>query len=226
MADPKNAKLVGGVWLPEEEIHLVEMMLHNPRGRVFREGKATYQIHKIDACLARLPADRRRVCVDVGGHVGLRAMWLAPAFRELHSFEPTALHADLFRHNVPNDNVTLHEVALGDEPGFCDVKWFGESSGGTYIEPGVGNVEIRSLDSYELSDVDFVKIDVEGFELQVVEGARETLLRNRPMVCVEQKDREESNFGATPKGALTFLLGLGMRQRLEVQGDYILDWPG
>jgi FkbM family methyltransferase len=225
MVNPKNAKLVGGVWLPEEEMHLVEMMLHNPQGTVFREGKATYQIHKIDACLARLAPGRRRVCVDVGGHVGLWAMWLAPAFRELHAFEPTALHADLFRHNVRADNVTLHEVALGDAPGFCDVKQLGESSGDTYIQPGVGNIEIRTLDSYELSGVDFVKIDVEGFELQVAEGARETLLRNRPMVCVEQKDREESNFGATPKGALEFLLELGMRQRLEVQGDYILDWP-
>jgi FkbM family methyltransferase len=143
--------------------------------------------NKIDACLARLPAGRRRVCVDIGGHVGLWAMWLAPAFRELHSFEPTALHADLFRHNVPDTNVTLHEVALGDGPGVCNVHWFGKSSGGTYIEPGIGDIEIRSLDSYELSSVDFVKIDVEGYELQVVHGARETLLRNRPMYVLSRR---------------------------------------
>jgi FkbM family methyltransferase len=225
MTDPERAQLVGGIWLPEEETHLVEMMLHDPRASVFRDGKATYQIHKIDACLARLPPTRRRVCVDIGGHVGLWAMWLAPAFREVHAFEPAPRHAELFRHNVPNSNVTLHEVALGDGPGVCEVQWFGESSGSTFVRPGTGDVEVRSLDSYELNDVDFIKLDVEGFELQVVEGARATLLRNRPMVCVEQKDRETRNYGAPAKGALTFLLGLGMRQRLEIQGDYILDWP-
>ena len=225
MVDPLRAKLVGGVWLPEEETHFVEMMLHNPRGTVFREGKATYQIHKLDACVARLSPDRRRVCLDIGGHVGLWAMWLARAFREVHAFEPAARHADLFRHNVHDTNVELHELALGDRPGVCEVCWFGESSGDAFIRPGSGEVEVRVLDSYEFSEVDFIKIDVEGFERQVVEGGRETLLKNRPMVCIEQKDRESRNFGADPKGALTFLLNLGMHQKLEIHGDYILDWP-
>jgi FkbM family methyltransferase len=225
MVNPPRAKLVGGVWLPEEETHFVEMMLHNPRGTVFREGKATYQIHKLDACVARLPAGRRRVGLDIGGHVGLWAMWLARAFREVHAFEPATRHAALFRHNVPDSNVTLHELALGDKAGVCEVHWFGESSGDAFIRPGSGEVEIRVLDSYEFSDVDFIKIDVEGFELQFVEGGRETLLRNRPMVCIEQKDREARNFDADPKGALAFLLELGMRQKLEIHGDYILDWP-
>lgn len=225
MAGPLRAKLVGGVWLPEEETHFVEMMLHNPRGTVFREGKATYQIHKLDACVRRLSADRRRVCLDVGGHVGLWSMWLARAFRHVHAFEPAARHADLFRHNVAETNVTLHELALGAGPGVCEVHWFGESSGDAFIKPGSGEVEIRSLDSYEFSEVDFVKIDVEGFELQVVEGGRETLLSNRPMVCIEQKDRETRNFGAASKEALAFLSELGMREKLEIHGDYILDWP-
>ena len=225
MADPTRAKLVGGVWLPEEETHLVELMLNNPRGTVSRDGKATYQFHKIDACVTRLPRKRRRVCLDVGGHVVLWSMWLARAFREVYAFEPAARHADLFRHNVPDPNVTLHQVAIGDAPGICEVRWHGESSGDAFIQTGVGDVEVRTLDSFGITDVDFIKIDVEGFELQVVSGGSETLLKNRPMVCVEQKGREERNFGADPKGALDFLLNLGMRELVEIQGDYILDWP-
>jgi FkbM family methyltransferase len=225
MATPDRAKLIGGVWLPEEETHLVDIMLNNPRGTVLRDGKATYQFHKIDACVTRLPPTRRRVCIDVGGHVGLWSMWLARAFGQVHAFEPAARHADLFRHNVPDGNVTLHEVALGEEPGVCEVRWHGESSGDAFIEPGVGDVEVRTLDSFGFTKVDFIKIDVEGFELQVVAGGRETLMRNRPMVCVEQKGREARNFGADPKGALDFLLGLGMRELVEIHGDHILDWP-
>lgn len=223
--EPPRAKLVGGVWLPDEETHFVDMMPHNPRGTVFREGKATYQFHKIQTCVTRLGADRRRVCLDIGGHVGLWSMWLARAFRHVHAFEPAARHAELFRFNVPDPNVTLHELALGDQAGRCEVHWFGESSGDAFIRPGAGDVEVRVLDGFEFNEVDFVKIDVEGFELQVVMGGRETLLRNQPLICIEQKGREARNFGANQRGALEFLLDLGMRQIAEIQGDYILDWP-
>ena len=143
MQKPSRAKLVGGVWLPEDETHLVEMMLHNPRGTVFRDGKATYQIHKLDACLARLPRNSFAVCVDVGAHVGLWSMWLAKAFRKVHAFEPMGQHADLFQLNVSDENVVLHRMALGDKPGFCKVMSVGESSGDAFVKPGTGNVEIR-----------------------------------------------------------------------------------
>ena len=225
MNEPTRAKLVGGVWLPEEETHLVDMMLHNPRGTVIRGGKATYQIHKLDACLKQLSVERRRVCLDVGGHVGLWSMWLARAFCQVHAFEPLARHAELFRHNVPDSNVTLHEIAVGAEAGVCEVLSVGESSGDAFIKPNIGTTEIRALDSFAFTKVDFIKIDVEGFERQVVEGARETLLINHPIICVEQKDKDAQNFGAESKGALTYLLELGMEPRLEIHGDYILGWP-
>ena len=52
MQGSSRTKLVRDVWLPEDEASLVDMMLHNRQGTVFREGKATYQIHTLDVCLA------------------------------------------------------------------------------------------------------------------------------------------------------------------------------
>ena len=43
----------------------------------------------------------------------------------------------------------------------------------------------KRLDEYDFHDISFIKIDVEGFELEVVEGARETLRRERPTLLVE-----------------------------------------
>lgn len=225
MGIPKQAKLVGGIWLPDDEIHMVDMLLYDPAASVFREGKATYQIHKIDACLARLPETRRRVAVDVGAHVGLWSMWLAREFETVQAFEPSPRHTDLFQANVPDANVRLHRLALGAAAGRCDVNYVEGSSGGTHIRPGPGDFEIATLDSFALEKIDFIKIDVEGFEREVVMGARETILSCRPMICVEQKNRDVSNFGAEKKGALRLLHDLGMRQLVEIWGDYILDWP-
>ena len=227
-ATPEDAKLVGGVWLPSEETHLVEMMLHHPQVSVMREGKATYQIHKLDACLSLLPGSRRRTAVDVGAHVGLWSMWLAKAFGTLHAFEPYDRLAALFRLNVPDDNVTLHPVALGAGPGTCAIAPDAHSSGDTFVRPGEGDVPIHTLDSYGLNDVDFIKIDVEGLELAVAQGARETLLRCRPLVCVEQKGKDRTNFGDAPQirtqTALSYLVSIGMTPKYEVSGDFILDW--
>ena len=47
------------------------------------------------------------------------------------------------------------------------------------------SIEQRTLDSYQFTDVDIIKIDTEGYELQVLEGAVDTIKRNRPIVQIE-----------------------------------------
>ena len=46
-------------------------------------------------------------------------------------------------------------------------------------------VQTRTLDSFDLAECQFIKIDVEGHELEVLNGAKETLARCRPTVLVE-----------------------------------------
>jgi hypothetical protein len=46
-------------------------------------------------------------------------------------------------------------------------------------------VDIQSLDSFQLKNVDFIKVDVEGFEADVLEGAEETIKRCKPLILVE-----------------------------------------
>ena len=50
-------------------------------------------------------------------------------------------------------------------------------------------VELKKIDDYEFTDVDFIKIDVEGF--QVVLGAKNTLIKNKPIIIIEQKGHSE-----------------------------------
>lgn len=240
--DPAGARLVGGVWLPAGERHLVEMMRPGAKRHTLRGGKWTYQLHKLEAALGFLPADRRRVAVDVGAHVGLWSMWLVSAFEHLHAFEPVPLHAELFERNVVARNCTLHRMALGDRAGRVSLSVPPDQTGHAHIADGarahhqrggglgpeswahISGVPIGTLDGLGLDRVDFIKVDVEGYELAVLKGARETLLRCRPVLVVEQKDNDRSVYGGTRDEALAWLAALGARRLKVISGDYILGW--
>ena len=235
---PPHAKMVGGVWLPETEVHFVEGMTSGKRRREV-EGRLTYQYHKYEAALGYLPAGRRRVAVDIGAHVGLWSMWIARDFDTVHAFEPAPPHAEIFPWNVDMEHVRLHRCALGRADGTVDITVPERQTGGAYVETGSGNpgtryndgggykvyraLPRRTLDSFRLPLIDFIKIDVEGYELAVLEGARQTLLHCRPLIMVEQKGNEAA-YGEPRNAAVGYLQKLGMRDRKVIAGDHILTW--
>ncbi len=59
------------------------------------------------------------------------------------------------------------------------------------------SVPQKTLDSYNFTDVDIIKIDVEGYELQVLEGAVQTIANNRPIVQIECVETQPRAFGKT-----------------------------
>lgn len=229
-----------GIWLPDGEKHFPAWMTRN--GELV-DGKGTYQIKKLRAALEH--CKQLRVAVDVGGHVGLWAGHLAARFFYVHAFEPVAEFRECFKRNTAMDggyiqgigfehthttdekhHMHLYQVALGAAAGRVAMKIppldGGIDTGGTHVG-GDGDIEMRTLDSFDLQNVDFIKIDCEGYENHVLEGARETLLRCKPCVIVEQKPHKLGpNFGIKGTPAVDLLKSMGYTVRREISGDYIL----
>jgi FkbM family methyltransferase len=211
-----------GVWLPDGEKHFPEWMTRN--GEIV-DGRGTYQIKKIRAALSHCRSFR--TAVDVGGHVGLWSMRLVKTFQVVHAFEPMAVFRECFERNLAGEvnRVVLYPVALGRERGRVSMAYDPADSGGTHVDAAVagGDAEMLPLDEYDFSDVDLVKIDCEGFEHHVIAGARETLLRCRPCVIVEQKPHKLGpNFGIKGTPAVDALRQLGWIVQREIGGDYIM----
>jgi FkbM family methyltransferase len=242
---PYHEKVLG--WrMPEHEDHFVNWMLRNPKKRNVRkvDGRYTYQYHKYETALQFVPQNRRRVALDIGAHVGLWSWYMARDFEYLYSFEPAPPHIELYKYNMRDrDNWTLLEFGLADkEMSDVPLKTPEGESGNTHIDAGQphpgslyttsDDFEIFKIDIKRLDDIaedmidgqiDFIKIDVEGFELPVVQGAEKIITEHKPVMVIEQKG-VETIYGIQKDAAKAFLEGLGMRSAKVIAGDHIMVW--
>lgn len=226
-------KQSGGWWFTDEEAHFPDWLQKNG---IKMDGRLAYQGKKL---LASLEYCRSfGTAVDIGGHVGTFSFYLAQRFKAVHAFEPVAQFRECFMRNVatrrelpgmmsktefvPLPNVTLHPFALGAAPAMVGMHIVPADTGGTYVS-GAGDVEMRTLDSFDLQEVGYVKIDAEGFEDKIISGARETLLRCKPCVMVENKKHKLSaNFGIAGTPAVDLLKSMGYTLRREMSGDFMM----
>jgi FkbM family methyltransferase len=219
-----------GVWFPDGEKHFPDWM--NNAGEIV-DGCGTYQIKKYRAALQYMDYPKLRVAVDVGAHVGLWAMQMIKNFDIVHCFEPVAQFRECLKSNLPSGyslgdraDYLIHPYALGSAPRKVAMKIptlaGGLDTGGTHVI-GDGDIEMRTLDSFVFQDVDFLKIDAEGYEHHIIAGARETLLRCKPCVIVEQKQHiMQRNYGTAGTPAVDLLKEMGAEVRACLSGDYIL----
>ena len=208
-------------FLPDGEKHLPEWMA-NVNKRV--DGRLTYQYGKYEIALQHIK--KNRLAIDVGAHVGLLSYFMARDFEALVAFEPMREHAACWEKNMQDWPLAeLWPYALGDKEGTVSIACrTAGSSGDTGVTAQTGDIPMRPLDFFELTDVDFIKIDCEGYEEFILRGAAETLERCKPCVMVEQKGTMSKQYGCKQKSAVDFLEGMGAKLRAEISGDFILSW--
>jgi FkbM family methyltransferase len=140
-----------------------------------------------------LPSDA--VVVDGGAHIGVLTVLMASLAPdgEVHAFEPgPANFAYLVRNLAANcvTNATAQAVALYDRDGETTFHFVETYPAGSYVGDGPGpTVPTVRLDTWArgrgLERLDLLKLDVEGAELAVLDGASKTVRRLRPVVVVE-----------------------------------------
>ena len=134
-----------------------------------------------------------KTAVDIGTWWGPWSWWLARRAPRVEAFEPNGAICEELARVLP-PNVTLRNLALSDLRGRATL-WSPSTDFGTEGRSSLvpndrdgwvcQTVETVALDELGLTDVGFVKIDVEGFELTVLHGATGLLAQQRPNVLVE-----------------------------------------
>ncbi len=151
--------------------------------------------------LLAILTDRARNSLDVGAHKGVYSYFLARCSRHVYAFEPNPKNFVVLRRNLGR-RVTVAPLALSNRSGHAMLRvprrkgGFSNQGGSLshikvpddddYLET---RVQTARIDELKIPDIGFIKIDVEGFEAEVLEGAAQTLVRDRPVLLVEIEER-------------------------------------
>lgn len=165
-------------------------------------------------------SERRSVALDIGANIGTTATVMARNFQTVHAFEPAPDLFQALRRNLAKyPHAIAHQCALGSEYGSANLTLYTKHGQISHIQSDrtvptdyivVGPIKVRTVDSFNFPKVDFMKIDVEGYEAPVIQGAVETIKRCRPLILIEQEGNEETNFGLKRDQASEILRSLGM----------------
>lgn len=212
-------KNVMGWYWPDHEVHLIDWL--RKALPITLNGRLAYQGSKQLAAMEHCKSFN--TAIDIGAHIGLWSYNLAHRFEQVIAFEPVDEHRNCFLRNVTQPNVSLLPYALGDHDGLVGIVTTKGSSGDSKVGHGDGEVLLKRLDDITLpTPVDFIKIDCEGYEEHVLVGAEGTILRNKPVIIVEQKRDMAARFGLQPKGAVEWLKARGYVVAKEISGDYVM----
>jgi FkbM family methyltransferase len=181
--------------------------------------------------MAPFLADKRRVSIDVGANKGVYSYAMLPHSRAVHAFEP---NPKLFRmlSSWGEGRISLHREALSNVTGAAELlvprSAHGYSNQGASLsaikvggDHSVVHIKSARLDDMGITDIGFIKIDVEGFEKEVLQGAAETLKRDRPNLLIEMEELHtktplaEMIAGVCAYGYRAFVLSNGTLTPLE-----------
>lgn len=182
-----------------------------------------------------------QVIIDVGGNIGQTAMMMAlktGSAGKIISFEPYKKTHDAFLKNLSLnkniENVVAEKFALGEQATQLGMlEECTTNSGGTRLASITDTahahtqvVNVITLDSYieekKLNRVDFMKIDVEGFEMKVLLGGKKTLQKYFPELYIEIDDFNLKKQNNSAQEMLDFLGEMGYTIHDVATGNQIL----
>lgn len=203
-------QLVDGWYIPNGDLPLH----HNAESVINHDKKLKDKVLELTS--------KRKLMVDVGGNVGRWAWEYSSDFNNVIAFEPASYNIECFKKNlIHRSNVALHEFGLSNSEckGELEVV-VPEHLGSTrVIKNDSGPIVLKTLDSLKIPCMDVLKIDVEGNELDVMEGGKQTIDRCSPLIVVE---RCVFNTGSEGKRAThNWLTDMGYTRLYKITRDCI-----
>lgn len=175
-------RLMHNGWYVPEDDQKISRVLEEDRSKE----NPTYEGKYRDIILKNIP--NKRTFVDVGANVGIWSYPMINQFENIIGYEPSKQNIECLRANV-GDNIEIRTKAVANFIGEADFHQAGKNCGdGKLCRPGIPSmytVPVVTLDSESLTNVDLIKIDVQGWELEVLQGSINLIKTQHPWVIFE-----------------------------------------
>ena len=156
----------------------------------------SFEPHMLE--LYNILVDKNDVVADIGANIGLASIWFSKHIKKLYSFEPSPTTFKILKTNLAiagSTNVDAHNIGLGSKDENLTITFAKENRSGAFVSNTtklVGHItediKLTTLDNFFNSvplKPTFLKIDVEGYEINVIEGASDLLKLCKPTVVME-----------------------------------------
>lgn len=138
-----------------------------------------HQIEQIRAALCFVK--KHTLALDIGAHRGIWSREMVKDFDEVTAIEPT----DLYK-QIDQSYINVINAACGAKVGKCRMQAGKKNTGQTFVTEG-DEVDVITVDSLNVIP-NFIKIDVEGMEYDVLKGGRKTILKHKPLIMIEENN--------------------------------------
>jgi FkbM family methyltransferase len=188
--------------------------IHSKDGHVYwvEEGDTLYierlrhgQYQKTNWEFAQTLIDLWIQAIDVGTNNACNAIHYAKKFSSVECFEPTPLAQQLWTNTINDNsvkNARLYKNAVGECSKTVEMLAHPRNGGHNHIRAtnrdtirDIFEVEVKTIDSYNFQDVGFIKVDVEGYEKFVLQGAEQLIKHSRPTIQLEIVANQCRKFG-------------------------------
>ena len=212
-------KFINGFWVPDDDFNLVLDLL-GPGGshdvQVFTEVRK----YTID--------QPKRVMVDVGANIGRWAKHFYTDYDQVFCFEPAYYNLECLKKNTEHEtNIFVREYGLGENNHKASLSVAVQDHlGSTMAKPDPnGDIDIQRLDDQNLPDLDLLKIDVEGFETEVLKGGQNIIKDKKPLIAIERHAFNYKMLGKEKKESHLYLQSLGYEMMFKLTRDCIYGIP-
>ena len=199
---------VNGFWVPSNDIHIEDWRNGNP----FTQNKCLKKF--IEYCTSQTM--RMKTVIDVGAWCGTWSKAMEPFAKNIIAFEPDKVHFECLQKNC-TINCDPRMEAVGSESGTVSLTEDNFTQAKRVLNEG--NIRMVTIDSFGYNDVDLIKIDVEGYEMEVLKGAEETLKTNQYLMI--ELNNNTKKYGSNNQDIERYLRKKGYKVLLDHWPDKV-----
>ncbi len=182
-----------------------------------------YQKNKLDTALSFVK--EFHTAVDAGANYGIVSFNLNNKFSKVYAFEIETSVRECLKKNVGKfqlKNVVVCDCGLSDKEESVALT-YEKTSFGTHVNrTKSGDFVCNTLDSFDLTDISFIKIDCEGYEPFILAGAEKTIKKYLPVIFMEDKGHSKRYYGTEGNLAVELLLSWGYKIAQQWPKDCVM----